>query len=90
MQAAFAALRAARSALLEGGGVAFYLFLLANPESVPTRAIGRSLFVFNTSLSLGALPLALRLRLAQAAVDMSSARPRGLGAIERASRLRVL
>ena len=39
---------------------------------------------------MGAIPLALRLRLAQAAVNMTSARPRCLGAIERASRLRVL
>ena len=40
--------------------------------------------------SLGALPLALRLRLSQAAVNLTGARPRSFGAIERASRLRLL
>ena len=84
-----AAATAGRVCTLAGGGLAFYGFL-ANPESVPTRAVGRSLVVFNISLALGALQLALRLRLAQAAVNMTSARPRCLGAIERASRLHVL
>ena len=84
-----AAATAGRVCTLAGGGLAFYLFL-ANPEAMPTRALGRSLVVFNISLALSALQLALRLRLAQAAVNMTSARPRGLGAIERASRLRVL
>ena len=61
--------------LQAGAGLAFYLFL-AEDESPPTRALGRSLVVFNLSLLPGALPLALRLRLIQAAAPMTAvARP---------------
>ena len=84
-----AATAAGRVCTLAGGALAFYLFL-ADPESVPSRSLGRSLVVFNTALSLGALPLALRLRLSQTAVNLTGARPRSFGAIERASRLRLL
>jgi len=85
-----AAVAAGHGCLLAGAGLAFYLYL-AEDESAPTRALGRSLVVFNISLLPGALPLALRLRLVQAATFMAGvARPRGLGLIERAARLQVL
>ncbi len=86
-----AAMAAGRGCLLAGAGLAFYLYLADPDESAPTRALGRSLVVFNISLLPGALPLALRLRLVQAATFMAGvARPRGLGLIERAARLQVL
>ena len=85
-----AALAAGHGCLLAGAGLAFYLFL-AEDESPPTRALGRSLVVFNISLLPGALPLALRLRLVQAAASMTAvARPQGLSLIERTARIQTL
>ena len=81
---------AGHGCLLAGAGLAFYLFL-AEDESPPTRALGRSLVVFNISLLPGALPLALRLRLVQAAASMTAvARPQGLSLIERTARIQTL
>jgi hypothetical protein len=85
-----AAMAACHGCLLAGAGLAFYLFL-AEDESPPARALGRSLVVFNISLLPGALPLALRLRLVQAAASMAAvARPRGLDLIERTARIQTL
>ena len=70
-----AAMAAGHGCLLAGAGLAFYLFL-AEDEPPRTRALGRSLVVFNISLLPGALPLALRLHLIQAAAPMTAvARP---------------
>ena len=84
------AIAAGHGCILAGAGLAFYLFL-AEDESPPTRALGRSLVVFNISLLPGALPLAVRLRLVQAATSMIPvAQPQGLDLIERTARIQTL
>ena len=85
-----AAMAAGHGCFQAGAGLAFYL-LLAEDESPSARSLGRSLVVLNISLLPGALPLALRLRLVQAAASMMAvARPQGLALIERTARIQTL